>query len=78
MPSFILIRPTIWPQYTNVTDTTVQKHRVNRFTNGRPKMYKWNQPMTVHGFRVYRAFLGQQAADRHQKLIQIDKKDTLF
>jgi len=27
---------------------------------------------------VYRAFLGQQAADRHQKLIQIDKKDTLF
>jgi len=20
MPSFILIRPTIWPQYTNVTD----------------------------------------------------------
>jgi len=20
MPSFILIRPTVWPQYTNVTD----------------------------------------------------------
>jgi len=22
MPSFILIRPTVWPQYTNVTDKT--------------------------------------------------------
>jgi len=22
MPSFILIRPTVWPQYTNVTDRT--------------------------------------------------------
>ena len=22
MPSFILIRPTVWPQYTNVTDMT--------------------------------------------------------
>jgi len=24
MPSFILIHPTIWPQYTNVTDRTRQ------------------------------------------------------
>jgi len=48
MPSFILIRPTIWPQCTNVTDrqtgptektdrTTDRSHRANRFTNGRPK-----------------------------------------
>jgi len=44
MPSFILIRPTVWPQYANVTDrtnrtgqTTVRWHRANRFTNGRPK-----------------------------------------
>jgi len=44
MPSFILIRPTVWPQYINVTDrtgqtgqTTVWYHRANRFTNGRPK-----------------------------------------
>jgi len=41
MPSFILIHPTNWPQYTNVIDrtdrTTVRHHRANRFTNGRPK-----------------------------------------
>jgi len=46
-PSFILIYPAIWPQYTNVTDrqdrigqtdrTTVRQHRANRFINGRPK-----------------------------------------
>jgi len=48
MPSFILIRPTVWPQYINVTDrqdrtdrtdrTTVRYHRANRFTSGRPKI----------------------------------------
>ena len=50
MPSFILIRPTVWPHYTNVTDrtdrqnrtdrqdrTTVGLHRANRFTKGCPK-----------------------------------------
>jgi len=46
VPSFILIHPTIWPQYTNVTDRqdrtdrtdrTVWQHRANCFTNGRPK-----------------------------------------
>ena len=39
MPSFILIHPTVWPQYTNVTDrqdrrdrqTTDRYHRANRF-----------------------------------------------
>ena len=35
IPSFILIHPTVWPQYTNVTDrqdrqTTVRWHRANR------------------------------------------------
>jgi len=25
MPSFILIHPAVWPQYTNVTDRTGQK-----------------------------------------------------
>ena len=45
MPSFILIHPTVWPQYTNVTDrtdrqTTVGQHRENRFTNGRPKTHE--------------------------------------
>jgi len=45
LPSFVLIRPTVWPQCTNVTDTQVRTdrqttdrwHRANRFTNGRPK-----------------------------------------
>jgi len=27
MPSFILIHPTVWPQYTNVTDRTGQTDR---------------------------------------------------
>jgi len=27
MPSFILIRPTVWPQYTNVTDRTDRQDR---------------------------------------------------
>jgi len=29
MPSFILIRPTVWPQYTNVTDRTGQTGQDN-------------------------------------------------
>ena len=45
MPSFILIHPTVWPQYTNVTDshmtgqdrTMVRYHRANHFTNGHRK-----------------------------------------
>jgi len=44
VPSFILIHPTIWPQYTNVTNRADRQtgqwsdsNRVNRFTNGRPK-----------------------------------------
>jgi len=27
MPSFILIHPTVWPQYTNITDSTGQSDR---------------------------------------------------
>ena len=46
VPSFILIRPTVWPQYTNDTDRTGQDRQTNngpivqgeRFTNGRPKI----------------------------------------
>ena len=39
--SGVVIRLTVWPQYTNVTDrqdrqTTVRYRRSNRFTNGRP------------------------------------------
>jgi len=48
MPSFILIRPTVWPQCTNVTDRTDRTdrqtdngpiaYRGNRFINGGPKI----------------------------------------
>jgi len=50
MPSFILIHPTVWPQYTNVTGRANRQDREDRqtgqrsdsirrtvFTNGRPK-----------------------------------------
>jgi len=49
VPSFILIHPSVWPQYINITDTqedtqdrqdrqrTVWYHRANRFRNGRSK-----------------------------------------
>jgi len=40
MSSFILIDPTAWPQYTNVTERQTDNGRIargNRFTNGRPK-----------------------------------------
>ena len=40
MSSFILIDPTVWPQYTNVTERQTGNGRIvrgNRFTNGRPK-----------------------------------------
>jgi len=51
-PSFILIHPTVWPQYTNISDrqtdrtnmTTVRQHRANCFTNGCPK---WMVHVTV-------------------------------
>jgi len=40
-----LIRPTVWPQHTNVTDRQTDRqdnrpiaYRANRFTNGRPKI----------------------------------------
>ena len=54
MLSFILIHPTVWPQYTKVKDSTdrtgqdrqtdrqtrVWWYRANRITNGRPKIFK--------------------------------------
>jgi len=33
MPSFILIHPTVWPQYTNVTDKTRQTERPTERTD---------------------------------------------
>jgi len=34
MPSFILIRQTVWPQYTNVTDRTGQDKQDRQTDNG--------------------------------------------
>jgi len=47
MPSFTLIRPTVWPQYTNVTDRTDSTVYIQRsdstgrtvLQNGRPKTF---------------------------------------
>ena len=36
MPSFILIRPSVWPQYTNVTDTTDRTDRHTAVAQGEP------------------------------------------
>jgi len=45
VPGGNLSRPTVWPQYTNVTDRQERQrsdiateHRANRFTNGLPKI----------------------------------------
>ena len=35
MPSFILIHPTVWPQYTNVTDRTDRQNRQRSDSGGR-------------------------------------------
>jgi len=35
MPSFILIRPTVWPQFTNVTDRQDRQDRQDRETTVR-------------------------------------------
>jgi len=42
MPGFILVRPTVWTQYTNVThrqtdNGPIRYHSANHFTNGHPK-----------------------------------------
>jgi len=48
-PSGILIHPTVWPQYTNVTDTQTDNgptaYSANRFTNGHPKNYVSVRPI---------------------------------
>jgi len=33
MPSFILIRQTVWPQYTNVTDRRIRGVTIMRYMN---------------------------------------------
>ena len=38
MPSFILIHPTVWPQYTNVTDRQDRQRSDSIRTNGRSKI----------------------------------------
>jgi len=34
LASFILIRTTVWPQYTNVTDSTERDRQTDRQDNG--------------------------------------------
>jgi len=44
MPSYILIHPTVWPQYTTFIDRQTGQdngqiaYMANRFTNGLPKI----------------------------------------
>jgi len=62
MPCFVLIHPTVWRQYTNVTDRQDRKtYRqrsdsvwANRFTNGRPKtVHMLSRPYSHAGVLVY-------------------------
>jgi len=36
MPGFILIRSTVWPQYTNVTDSTTDRQDNSPIAQGEP------------------------------------------
>jgi len=67
MPSFVFIHPTVWPQYTNVTDSQDRQtdrqtdngptaYGANRFTNGRPR--RQNRPSSnQHCIVAYRKAL---------------------
>jgi len=61
MPSFILIHPTIWPQYTNVTQTDRQTRTDSkRFTSSRPKSrYATGQKKTLHCIKKAKGNEGQ-------------------
>ena len=48
VPSGILMHPTVWPQYTNVTDRQRSDSIGERFTNGRPITFRKNQRMQQH------------------------------
>ena len=62
MPSFVLIYPTVWLQYTNVTDRQdrqERQHRANRFTNGRPKQHFQSSRNVLYMLTVW-PWLGPQ------------------
>ena len=59
IPSFILISPTVWPQYTNVTDRTGQDRQADRQWSNRIgqtvlQMVRKNQNATK--LRIHRTF----------------------
>jgi len=56
MPSFTLIHPTVWPQYTNVTDMTDRQDRTQRSDSvGRTVLQTVVQKTTKIKPRVTRA-----------------------
>ena len=67
VPSFILIRPTVWPQCTNVTDrtgqTTDRQHRANRFI-----AQTWYPHRIIH--------ILSKECNRKQKLLILDDKSV--
>ena len=59
MPSFILNHPTVWPQYTNVTDRTGQDRTDNGliaysepFYKQSPKNYNNNDNNNINKFYI--------------------------
>ena len=66
MPSFILVRPTVWPQYTNITDRqtgqTVQDRQDRQrsysiqqtvLQNGRPKLDALGYSSVAESLGIY-------------------------
>jgi len=70
IPSFILIHPTVWPQYT-VTDRhrTARRHRPNRFTNGRPKRLHRHRTCLIV-FTRWRQFARRHSAASCSKMAE--------
>ena len=80
VPSVILmIHPTVWPQYTSVTDRQTDRqtdnghiaYRANRFTNGRPKTTEFGHnsvELTVFKHKDQRSLTNPRNALRHDEL----------
>jgi len=54
MPSFILIRPTVWPQCTNVTDRQDRQNRTDGLIAQGEPFYK-RSPKNLHRLKGYNA-----------------------
>jgi len=70
MPSFILIRPTVWPQCTNVTDRT---HRTVQSTDNGPFYKRSPNNIRPHGIGRY----GKCLTDIHSSFILIHQMAAL-